>query len=749
MKKIIDIIFIQYGVILISAQIIFIRELMIIFGGNELSVGITFCSWLLGTAAGSFVFSKVFISEKKIKLTVSFLFTLLSIILPLTLLLIRLIRNILNVETGELIGIFSIVGLSFLILFPFCFFSGSLFPAVSRLCYYITRNEAKRSVGRVYIFEGIGSLLGGLILNFFFIKYFLNFQICFIISFLCLIAVISITLLEKRILFSISSIVIFSFVYFFYLFSNLSILEEVSQNFLWKGYKVLTSKNTVYGNIVVLEESFQRNLYENGIILFSSSDIMNAEESVHFALLEHPNPESILLIGGGISGGIKQAAKHKSIKEIDYVELDPAVIELGKKYLSEVDLPSPSQKNVNIYNVDGRFFVKRSKKKYDVVISNFPDPSNALINRFYTVEFFKEISKILNEGGIFSFRLTSSENYINETLAQFFKSIDSTLKKVFDDIVIIPGSTLNFIASSQKGIITNDPDILIKRLKERSIDALYTSEFYLPFRMSKERIDYAVFTISSAQKSEINRDFKPIGYYYNIVLWSSYFSDKLRNAFNFIYNLKFKEVFIFIILMFFILPFLLLKKKKNVVFAVYIVGFSMICFEVMIILGFQILYGYIYSKVSVIIAGFMGGLALGGWVSLKKIDKKANTFEWLKKIQLIVSVLPIIMAISFFALSKIESIIIFQITEIYLSILIIISGFLGGSHFQFANSLYMEGNSKKDLGVIYSADLLGSCIGALLISSFIIPITGIFVSCIYLSVMNLIAFTALLLMKIK
>ena len=145
----------------------------------------------------------------------------------------------------------------------------------------------------------------------------------------------------------------------------------------------------------------------------------------------------------------------------------------------------------------------------------------------------------------------------------------------------------------------------------------------------------------------------------------------------------------------------------------------------------------------------MGGLALGGWVSLRKIDKKADTFEWLKKIQLIVSFLPIIMAISFFALSRIESIIIFQITEIYLSILIIISGFLGGCHFQFANALYMEGDSKKDLGVIYSADLLGSCIGALLISSFIIPITGIFVSCVYLTVMNLIAFTALALMKTK
>ena len=140
MKNNIDIIFIKYGIISAVSQIIFIRELMVIFGGNELSIGITLCSWLLGTAAGSFVFSKIFTSGKNINLTVSSIFIILSVTIPVTLLFIRSVKNILNIQTGELIDIFSISGLSLLFLFPFCFLLGSLFLFASFLSVHTFHN---------------------------------------------------------------------------------------------------------------------------------------------------------------------------------------------------------------------------------------------------------------------------------------------------------------------------------------------------------------------------------------------------------------------------------------------------------------------------------------------------------------------------------------------------------------------------------------------------------------------------------
>jgi hypothetical protein len=60
-------------------------------------------------------------------------------------------------------------------------------------------------------------------------------------------------------------------------------------------------------------------------------DVAAAEEAVHYALLEHPSPGSLLLIGGGINGSLAEALKHPSLNRVDYVELDPAILDLAAK----------------------------------------------------------------------------------------------------------------------------------------------------------------------------------------------------------------------------------------------------------------------------------------------------------------------------------------------------------------------------------------------------------------------------------
>ena len=86
--------------------------------------------------------------------------------------------------------------------------------------------------------------------------------------------------------------------------------------------------------------------------------------------------------------------------------------------------------------------------KYDVIILAIGDPFTALINRYYTVEFFKELKQIFNPDGIFSFSVSSSENYLNEANRKFLRTINSTLKEVFVDVKSIPGDQHLFLASS-------------------------------------------------------------------------------------------------------------------------------------------------------------------------------------------------------------------------------------------------------------------------------------------------------------
>jgi len=91
--------------------------------------------------------------------------------------------------------------------------------------------------------------------------------------------------------------------------------------------------------------------------------------------------------------------------------------------------------------------VKESKSGYDVVIVDLPDPESVQINRFYTKEFFQEVSKILKPKGVFSISLAGGENLLSPE-AQSLNSVTyNTLSEAFEHLFIVPGATQYYIAS--------------------------------------------------------------------------------------------------------------------------------------------------------------------------------------------------------------------------------------------------------------------------------------------------------------
>ena len=91
------------------------------------------------------------------------------------------------------------------------------------------------------------------------------------------------------------------------------------------------------------------------------------EMMTHPALLVHPNPEKVLIIGGGDGGVAREVARHKTVKHIDQCEIDGEVVELCRKYI-----PSTAcgfdDKRMHLTIGDGLEFVKQRKNEYDVII---------------------------------------------------------------------------------------------------------------------------------------------------------------------------------------------------------------------------------------------------------------------------------------------------------------------------------------------------------------------------------------------
>ena len=108
--------------------------------------------------------------------------------------------------------------------------------------------------------------------------------------------------------------------------------------------------------------------------------------TVHTALLQHPSPRRVLLIGGGLAQAAREAFKH-GVESIDYVQIDPAIFELEREYLNGRRGASPAggaepssdlyeDDRVSVFDVDGRLFVNEARSDpYDVVIVNAPDPA--------------------------------------------------------------------------------------------------------------------------------------------------------------------------------------------------------------------------------------------------------------------------------------------------------------------------------------------------------------------------------------
>jgi spermidine synthase len=152
---------------------------------------------------------------------------------------------------------------------------------------------------------------------------------------------------------------------------------------------VLVFKSKTYGNVLVLD----------GVIQVTERDEFSYQEMLaHLALCAHPNPEKVVVIGGGDGGVLREIAKHDSVKEITICEIDKVVIEAAKKYLPGTSI-GYSDPRVTVHVGDGVKFMDEHEKTFDVIIVDSSDPVGPA-EFLFEKPFYQSIKKALREGGI-------------------------------------------------------------------------------------------------------------------------------------------------------------------------------------------------------------------------------------------------------------------------------------------------------------------------------------------------------------
>ncbi len=742
------------GFTAVIAQVVLMRELLVVFYGNELSLGVMLANWLLWTALGSSVLGRWAARASHPRRFMAGLQTLAAFALPLTLLAVRASKVLFQSVPGEILGPVPMFLTSFLTLSVFCVLSGGLFAAGSRMFAELTGATTAAATGAVYLFEAAGSGLGGMLASLALVRVLTAFEIAAILGVLNLVAAFVLVAGAggRRRLVAASFGALAALV-----LAGSYVLEPLSRALLWRGFHLIATRNSVYGSLAVVETGASRSLFENGLIVMTVPDRAAAEEAVHYALLEHPEPRSLLLIGGGVNGSVAEALTHPSLERVDYVELDPMIFNIAARYFPEAWEKIERDPRVHVHAMDGRRFLKSTTDSFDVIIVNLPDPHTAQLNRFYTEEFFREAAAKLRPGGIVSFQVTSSENYISQELADFLRCLEHTLRAVFPEVTAIPGETVHFFAAAKPGTLTADPKELVRRLRARRLHTKYVREYFLPFRMSPDRMQDLQLQIEPQPNTPVNRDFSPVAYYFDVALWSSRFHRTSARWIESLAGVRFERLLAATTLaLAALLPLLWVwpagaeekpaaRARRAAALAVAAMGFTELGLEILLLLGFQALYGYVYQQLTILVALFMVGMATGAWLELRSARGRSaprlrGDLRVLAGLQVFAAASPLLLYGMLVALGRVSSVGgQWLASQMLFPALALVAGLLGGFQFLLASRVYFAGARERagSPGVLYGLDLAGACAGALALSVLLIPVYGFLRTAVLMAAANL------------
>ncbi len=699
-----DPIFLTLGFTSVIGQIVLMRELVAVFYGNELVFGLILAWWLLWEALGAWGLGRWAERHRWGNRALALALTFAGLALPLQIILTRSIRDLLGTTPGALVPLGQIILAIGILLAAYCLLHGLSFSLGARLL-------SPQSAGRAYAVESAGAVAGGALFSFILIHLLDPFQVMLLVTVGAWIVVLSLTRISRPLILLII------------LLGGVAIalpagawLDRTTLNRQWP--HLLFAEDSRYGRLTITGLGGQRAFFENGLLAFETESTF-PEQVVHLPLLAYSLPQRVLLIGGGVSGDLLEIFKH-DVAAVTYVELDPLVIESARTHLPPEQAAVLSDPRLDLIYQDGRRYTKGSQEQFDVIILDLPEPSTGQLNRFFTLEFFQEVKAILVDGGVFSLGLPSAENYWNPELARRNASVYRTLRQVFPTVVVTPGDH-NFILATADDPFPS-PTVLAQRLDQRGINTRWVTSNYLEFLFKGDRFFTVQADLERASDAKLNRDLTPICYYYDLALWVSRFGRGFRGWFETTSLLRIGWL---------VLPLIVAtavlwgRRRTTALGLVGGAGFAGMTLQIVLLLAFQALHGYVYHQVGLLVTAFMAGLALGAGVISRQMSRAR--MRWLAVIQAGMAIFALMLAATL-PLGL-------PVPALTFPVLAAAAGALTGAVFPLAVFLFPSDDYPSIrtggvAGLLYGADLVGGCVGAIGASVVLVPVMGVIQTCV-------------------
>lgn len=709
------------------AHTVLLRELLVLFAGNEFTVGVIIGGWIVAEAAGALAAGRLVLrghdpARPFLALTVAF-----CLAFPATVAAVRSFKTLAGLPVDQGVGIGAICGAAGLLQLPAAAAHGALFVLA---CALLARagSAPERAAGRVYTLETVGTIGGGLLAGYLIVPHTS-----------AMLAAALVALLNGAVLwpfarrrFAAGSCLLTAVV----LLAGAAFLDDATLRRQWQGRTLAGTHNTPYQNLAVVQSGSQLTFYADGLPLFSvpDPDIAAVEEFVHLPLLAHPRPQRVLVLGGGAGGSVAEVLRHPSITRLDYVELDPWLLRTVTAHAPAASLEVLADPRLRVHHGDFRQFLREVTTPYDVILAGQPLPVTLQGNRLFTREFFTLAGRALNRDGLLAVTATGSLTYYGPELLAVNAGLLRTLEAAFAAVRVIPGDTNLYLAGAPALLGKLSAAPLAARLEERRLAARLISAPHLVYLLDAERQQWLLDTVAAA--GTVNRDLSPQLLFDNLAYSTILFTPQLRESFAALHRLALPGPALLLIVAGLLAGLLARRRPALAAPAVIAVtGFTAMLLELVLFCAFQVLYGAFYQALALLISTFMLGLALGSW--LVSTGPLAGRDE--RRLLLTVDAGLLLFAALLAGLFSAPTLAMEGALRAHLLVLplLAVCGLLTGMQFPLASRLQQAlGRRIADpattgrIGTIFGADLLGGCLGGLLGGVVLLPVLGLGGSCL-------------------
>ncbi len=730
-----------------------VRESLVVFYGNELSLGAVFGSWLFWIALGSLAIISLrerrWVMEPNRGLSVILLS--LPLLMALQVVAVRTIRRLLDTPSVELVPLGELFPSVALLTLPVAVALGLAFPLA---CKALSENDAAsadlaivRGISWLYVAEAAGALLGGILFTFLFIQWLGMWRGLGLLA--LALAFIAWRLRPSRCTTLVAGLVALSGLLLAAtpLSERIhSTLETFRFNTLQPGLTLLDSVETRYGHVSYARLGDQVSVVQDGRIAVSFPQPEEIQQTAAYVYAQSKDAKQVLLFGSFASGLAAELLRYP-VKHIDVVIQDQSAFEHLKPYLTAQNRAALNDRRLQLRFGDSRRFLRGLTdpvydQGYDLVLAMDAAPTSAHSNRLFTREFYSALHEHMADNGVFCTQVSSASNYLGGTVRSYAGSVFRTLSDVFADVSVMPGDIHTYCAGKQAGVVSEDPFELSWRYLSIKLDERHfpAGAFYSLLPQDRIRDLHRQF---QEQPGDLNSDARPVTFYLNMLLWARYTASGLAD---WLEHLRLMGAWPYLVPVLAFLGLWLLRtllaaepavrtRRQAGSFALVLLGLVAMALQLVVLFDYQAHVGFIFERIALLNALFMTGLALGTRACLgQTMTRRGRPESWLMALLLLVTGILLATPTALAQLGGLDG---WPQEAAYLGISCLY-GLLTGAGFPLSVRLAQAelDEAAPTGGVSEAADSLGGAVGGLITGALLIPLLGMAGTCKLLALIS-------------